>query len=158
MTSRFKQPIWMVPLVSAGLVALFGWWGNHELRRTIEQQLQAQLTSTLNANVTALEIWTTNQTRLATALASEPEVRAAAFRILNRSELEPNASESRTNASDADQLMRYLRPRLIQLGYETAQLVNTNFSIVSGSMRPPPGPPPKVSEAHTNKFAELFSS
>ena len=55
----------MLPLVIAGLVALFGWWGNHELRQTIEQQLQAQLTSTLNANVTALEIWTTNQTRLA---------------------------------------------------------------------------------------------
>jgi len=158
MTSRFKQPIWMLPLFIAGLVALFGWWGNHELRRTIEQQLQAQLTSTLNANVTALEIWTTNQTRLATALASEPEVRAPAIRILDRSELELNASESRTNASDTDQLMRYLRPRLIQLGYETAQLVNTNFTIVAGSMRAPPGPALKVSEAHTNKFAELFAS
>ena len=148
----------MVPLVIAGLVALFGGWGNHELRRTIERQLQAQLTSTLNANVTALEIWTTNQTRLATALASEPEVRAPAIRILDRSELELNASESRTNASDTDQLMRYLRPRLIQLGYETAQLVNTNFTIVAGSMRAPPGPALKVSEAHTNKFAELFAS
>ena len=72
----------MLPLVIAGLVALFGWWGNRELRQTIEQQLQAQLTSTLNANVTALEIWTTNQTRLATALASEPEVRDRAIRIL----------------------------------------------------------------------------
>jgi hypothetical protein len=158
MTSRFKQPIWMVPLVIAGLVALFGGWGNHELRRTIEQQLQAQLTSTLNANVTALEIWTTNQTRLATALASEPEVRTPAIRILNRPEPEPGVPESRTNASDIEQLIRYLRPRLTQLGYETAQLVNTNFSIVAGSMHPPPGPPPKVSESHTNKFAELFSS
>ena len=73
MTSRFKQPIWMVPLVIAGLVALFGWWGNHELRQTIEQQLQAQLTSTLNANVTALKIWTTNQTRLATSWPAKPK-------------------------------------------------------------------------------------
>ena len=158
MTNRFKQPIWMVPLAIAGLVALVGWWGNHQLRRTIEQQLQSQLTSTLNANVTALEIWTTNQTRLATALASEPEVRAPAIRILDRPEPEPGVPESRTNASDIEQLIRYLRPRLTQLGYETAQLVNTNFSIVAGSMRPPPGPPPKVSESHTNKFAELFSS
>ena len=148
----------MFPLVIAGLVALFGWWGNHQLRRTIEQQLQSQLTSTLNANVTALEIWTTNQTRLATALASEPEVRAPPIRILDRPEPEPGVPESRTNASDIEQLIRYLRPRLAQLGYETAQLVNTNFSIVAGSMRPPPGPPPKVSESHTNKFAELFSS
>jgi hypothetical protein len=158
MTSRFKQPIWMLPLVIAGLVALFGWWGNHELRQTIEQQLQAQLTSTLNANVTALEIWTTNQTRLATALVSEPEVRDRAIRILDRSELEPNAAGNATNAADAELLIRYLRPRLNQLGYETAQLVNTNFTIVAGSMRFRPGPALQVSEAHTNKFAELFSS
>jgi len=158
MTSRFKQPIWMVPLVIAGLVALFGGWGNHELRRTIEQQLQAQLTSTLNANVTALEIWTTNQTRLATALASEPEVRAPAIRILDRSELEPDAAESRTNAVDGEQLIRYLRPRLNELGYETAQLVNLHFTIVAGLMRARPGPALQVAEAHTNKFAELFSS
>ena len=148
----------MLPLVSAGLVALFGWWGNHELRQTIEQQLQAQLTSTLNANVTALEIWTTNQTRLATTLAGETEVRAPALRILDRAELEPGSPESRTNAVDTEQLFRYLRPRLTQLGYETAQLVDTNFVIVASSMRAPPGPPPKVSESHTNKFAELFAS
>ena len=158
MTSRFKLPIWVLPLVTAGLVALFGWWGNHELRRTIEQQLQAQLTSTLNANVTALEIWTTNQTRLATALASEPEVRNRAIRILDRSESRPGTTESFSNVLDGEQLFRYLQPRLAKLGYETAQLVNTNFTIVAGSVRGPPGPPPQVSEAHTNKFAELFAS
>jgi hypothetical protein len=158
MTSRFKQPIWTVPLVIAGLVALFGWWGNHELSQTIKRQLQAQLTSTLNANVTALQIWTTNQTRLATELASEPEVRAPAIRILDRSEVGPNAAESATNVPDAELLNRYLRPRLDQLGYETAQLVNTNFTIVAGSVRARPGPALQFSETHTNKFAELFSS
>ena len=158
MTSRFKQPIWILPLIIAGLVALFGWWGNHELRQTIEQQLRDQLTSTLNANMTALEIWTTNQTRLATELAGEPEVRTRAVRILDRSESGSGIDESISNNVDSEQLFRYLRPRLNQLGYETAQLVNTNFTIVTGLMRPRPGPALQVAEAHTNKFAELFSS
>ncbi len=147
----------MLPLLIAGLVAMSGWWGNRELRQTIEQQLQAQLTSTLNANVTALEIWTTNQTRLATELAGEPEVRVRAIRILNRFESEPGFAGSATNVADVEQLMRYLRPRLNQLGYETAQLVNTHFTIVAGLMRPRPGPALQVAESHTNKFAELFS-
>ncbi len=157
MTGRFKLPIWVLPLVIAGMVALFGWWGNHELRQTIEHQLQARLTSTLTANVTSLEIWTTNQTRLATELADEPEVRARALRILDRSESGPTAG-SLSNALDGEQLFRYLRPRLNQLGYETAQLVNTRFQIVATSMRPRPGPPLQLSEAHTNKFAGLFAS
>ena len=158
MTSRFKQPIWIVPLVVAGLVALSGFWGNHELRRAIEQQLRDQLTSTLNANLTALEIWTTNQTRLATALAGETEVQAPALRILHHAGLGPGAPERRTDAADTEQLIGYLNPHLNQLGYETAQLVDTNFIIVASSMRAPPGPPPMVADAHTNKFAELFAS
>jgi hypothetical protein len=64
MTGRLRQPIWIVPLAIAGLVALFGWWGNARLRQTIEQQLKADLGVTLDANVTALEIWTTNQSRI----------------------------------------------------------------------------------------------
>ena len=158
MTSRFKQPIWIVPLIIAGLVALFGWWGNRELRQTIEQQLQTQLASTLNANVTSLEIWTTNQTRLATALAGEPEMRDHAIRILDRSESRSGPAESFSNVMDSERFFGNLQQRLNKLGYETAQLVNTNFTIVASSMRGPPGPPPQVSEAHTNKFAELFAS
>ena len=58
-------------------MAVLGWWGNGRLRDTIEDELKAQLTATLNANVTALGIWTTNQTRLATSLAEDPTVRTA---------------------------------------------------------------------------------
>ncbi|HEX5398720.1 MAG TPA: protein kinase [Verrucomicrobiae bacterium] len=158
MTGRFTQPFWIVPLVIAGLVALFGWWAEHELRQTVEHQLQTQLTSALNANVTALEIWTTNQTRLASTLAGEPEVRDRAIQILDRSVEGPGVFESFNSLTNAEELSRYLRPRLRQLGYGIAQLVNTNFNIVFDSMRLRPGPPLEVSEAHTNKFAELFAS
>src|ERR1022692_4867207 len=79
---NFKQPIWILPLAIAGLVAVLGWWGNGRLRETIEDDLQAQLAATLNANVTALGIWTTNQTRLATSLAEDPTVRTLASQIL----------------------------------------------------------------------------
>ena len=72
----------MLPLAIAGLVAVLGWWGNARLRETIEGQLSAQLLATLNANVTALGIWTTNQTRLATSLAEDPNVQRLASRDL----------------------------------------------------------------------------
>src|SRR5271167_3478979 len=82
MTGRLKQLIWILPLAIAGLVAVLGWWGDGRLRATIQGQLKAQLTATLNANVTALGIWTTNQTRLATALAEDADVRSVAIQIL----------------------------------------------------------------------------
>jgi eukaryotic-like serine/threonine-protein kinase len=159
MIGRSKQLVWILPLALAGLVALLGWWGNGRLRDTIEGQLKAQLSATLNANVTALGIWTTNQTRLATSLAEDPALRTLAGEIF---QLPPPARRVGPPPAPTPELQKFnaeLRPRLTQLGYETAQLVNTNFMVVASS-RPGPqgGGGNLVSDAHTNKFAELFAS
>ena len=47
MKGRFRQPIWMIPLAIAGLVALIGEFGNARLRHTVETQLRAELSATL---------------------------------------------------------------------------------------------------------------
>ena len=156
MSVRLKQTIWILPLAIAGLVALLGWWGNDRLRDTIESQLRAQLTATLNANVTALGIWTTNQTRLATALATDPEVRTLASRILQAPA--PIRREFRAPPPELVQFVSDFKPRLAPLGYEVAQLVDTNFLVVANSIRPQLGGNLLVSDAHTNKFAEMFAS
>ena len=152
---HFKLPVWIAPLAFAGLVAGFGWWGFGLLRATIEGQLQAQLTATLNANVTALGIWSTNQTRLATALAEDPDVCTPAAAILlappyTRRDFQP--------MPELDQFVNDLRPRLFQLGYQTAQLVNPKFVVVANSVRAQFVGNNVVSDAHTNKFAELFAT
>src|SRR5579859_5209531 len=122
MMGRFKLPIWVLPLAIAGLVAVLGWWGNARLRETIEDQLQAQLTATLNANVTALGIWTTNQTRLATSLAEDPAMRVLANKILQAPP--PLLREFRQQPlPELQQFVTDFRPRLTHLGYEVAQLV-----------------------------------
>ncbi len=159
MPRRLKQQFWIIPLAIAGLVALFGWWGNARLRDTVKSQLEAKLKSTLEANVTALEIWTTNQTRLAMTLAEEQRVRTLATQIFDSPVQQQQPGIRRpANQPEMEELNNYLRPRLTQLGYEIAQLVNTNFITAANLGRPrlPPGMP--VSDAHTNKFSELFGS
>ncbi|HEV2691765.1 MAG TPA: serine/threonine protein kinase [Verrucomicrobiae bacterium] len=157
MTGRFKLPIWVLPLAIAGLVAVLGWWGEGKLRDTIQDQLKAQLTATLNANVTALGIWTTNQTRLATSLAEDPTVRTLANKILQAAP--PSRREFRMSPPpDLEQFVTDFRPRLAHLGYEVAQLVNTNFMVVANSSRAQPFGNIELSDSHTNKFSELFAS
>src|ERR1022692_4293989 len=122
MTGRFKVPIWIVPLMIAALVAGFGWWGNVRLRDTIEEELKAQLTATLDANVTALDIWTTNQMKLASVLAGETTVRNLGAKILERAT--NNGGRLQFPGAETRQLANYLRPRLNMMGYEIAQLVS----------------------------------
>src|SRR3989475_6606807 len=158
MRSRLRQPLWIVPLVIAGLVALFGWWGNARLRQTIETGLKADLTATLDANVTALEIWTTNQAKLATALAAEPKIRELAIRILEVFQQSGGDSKKIADLRETEELGNYLRPRLNKVGYEMAHLVSTNLVVVAGSMRGRPRPIMPVYEEHLEKFSELFAS
>lgn len=157
MPGRLKQPLWILPLAIAALVAVLGWWGNGRLRETIEGQLKAQLTATLNANVTALGIWTTNQTRLATSLAEDPTVRELANKIF-QTPPPPRREFRQTPPPQFEEFIKNFRPRLAQLGYETVQLVNTNFMVVANSFRAQPFGIAELSDAHTNKFAELFAA
>ncbi len=161
-TGRFRQPIWIVPLAIAGLVAVAGWWGDTRLRQTLEAQLKAQLTVTLDANVTALDIWMTNQTQLAGELADDPKVRALACAILERPMRPGGPGQPPPGFSDLMEFDRYLRPRLGEVKYDAAELVkmeDTNFVVVAntaaGGFRFMGTP---VSEAHTNDFARLFAS
>ncbi len=150
MYGRFKLPVWVFPLLIAALVALFGWWGEGRVRATIRQELRAQLAGTLNANVTALEIWTTNQLKFASALATEPAVRNLCAKILT------NPPARLPRAFDAERLDNYLRQRLEVMGYDIAQVVNTNFTVVATSERNWLAGALPIFDAHTNQFAELF--
>jgi len=153
MIGRFKPPLWVFPLVIAALVAIFGWWGNLRLQGIIENELRAQLGTTLNANVTALEIWATNQLKLAKLMASESNLRALGTKALTG-----DGFEFLPTMQEADQLANYLRPRLETTGYQYAQLVNTNFIVVATVPRSRQTVGLPISSAHTSKFAELFAT
>ena len=75
--------IWIIPLLTAVLVGLVGWWADGKLHHVIQQNLKGNLQSALDANVTALEIWMDNQKRIATSLAEEPTMRKVALEVLN---------------------------------------------------------------------------
>ena len=158
MPRRFRQPLWIVPLASAGLVALFGWWGDTRLRQTIEEQLKADLTATLDANVTALEIWTTNQAKLATSMAEEPQVRELAIKVFQAFEQSDGDSKKTSDLRESDEWASYLRPRLNRVGYGVAHLVSTNLVVVANSMRGRFRGANPVYEEHLAKFSELFAS
>jgi tRNA A-37 threonylcarbamoyl transferase component Bud32 len=135
-------------------VALLGWWGNYRVRDAIESDLKADLTTTLNANVMALEIWATNQMRMATELAAEPAVHKLAGQILS----EPLQRGNAAPTDEANELGNYLRPRLSLMGYEIAQLVNTNYFVAATSIRNQLGVGSPVSESHMDKYGELFTT
>jgi len=150
--------IWLVPLFLALLVGGVGWWADRQLRQTIQQELRADLQSTLDANVTALEIWMENQKRIAAGLAEEPRFQAVALELFERS------AAGITNRAAFGELSRQLiaRERLAErlrtLGYNMAQLVGTNLTVIAdtGRRRGRQGEP--VFAESESKYQELFAT
>ncbi len=162
MPNRVQPKIWIVPLAIAGVVAAFGWWGNVRLREMIEAQLRAELSVALDANVTALEIWTTNQTKLASALADEPKARELSLRILDELVKIEGSPKRLPDLVEMEEIGSHLAPRLGKVGYQLAHLVSTNYTVFTVSNRPGQGRRPRlgfpVAEDHLAKFAELFAT
>ena len=147
--------IWIIPLLTAVVVAGVGWWADGQLRRVVQQEIRSDLESTLRANVTALEIWMTNQKRIAAALAEEPRFKTLALELLD-------TQRSLTNRAAATESSRQLLvnekfgERLRNLGYPFAQIVNTNLLIVSENIRGRGRLGTPVPEALAPLYRELF--
>jgi serine/threonine protein kinase len=150
--------IWLVPLLLALLVASVGWWADRQLHQTINRELRADLSATLDANVTALEIWMTNQKRLAASLADEPRLKAVALKLLDQ------PSDTFTNRTALNELSRELitgerlQERVRALGYGMVHLVNTNLTVISDAGRRRSRQGNKVPEELQPKYSELFST
>lgn len=150
--------IWLVPLILALVVATVGWWADRALRQTINRELRDDLSSTLDANVTALEIWMVNQKRIAASLADEPRLKAVALTLLDQS------VGAATNRAGLNELSRdlitgeRLQERVRALGYGMVHLVNTNLTIISDTGRRRPRAGNRVPEELQPKYAELFTN
>ena len=148
---------WLVPLVLALVVGGVGWWADRELSRAIQRGLRDDLQSTLNANVTALEIWMENQKRMAASLADEPHLKTAALTLFDQP---ADSRSSRTQLGElSSELLtdEHLQERVRSLGYDMVQLVSTNLSVVSDMGRRRSRSGNRVMEELQPKYAELFA-
>ena len=149
--------IWLVPLLLALLVGGVGWWADRQLARTINREVRADLGTTLEANVTALEIWMVNQKRIASSLADEPRLKAVALKLLEL------PADTATNRALLGELSRELitgerlQERVRSLGYGVWHVVHTNLTVVSDGGRRRSREGNKVPEELQPKYAELFA-
>ncbi len=149
---------WILPLLAALVVACVGWWGDRKVTQVMEEELTADLWTMLEANVTALEIWMTNQKRVAAVLAQEPRLRNLALELINKSG--GRTTNQMAFGNTARQLLvgDKLQARLNNLGYTVAQIVNTNVQVVLDSGRARSRMGTQVAEDLHPRYAELFAS
>jgi len=149
---------WTVPLLTAALVSLVGWWADHKVNRAIQKTLKEQLETVLEANVAALEIWIRNQERMAEAIASEPQMREISLALLKQVGTDKPDARTLAQLSQHSKFDYALNERLPGTGYLTAFLVTTNRVIAGTVGRGRMRLGTAIDEAHEARFNELFAS
>ena len=141
--------------IAAAVILCVGWWSQRAVQRTIEERLQGELKTAIEANVTALDLWIQGQMRTTTLLANDPAIRDPANTIIAQSANRTNAGSGfgsspgngpggggfgRTDPTHAA-FARSLDDRLVLAGYQAAVLIGTNGRVLaaSGRMRTRPG-------------------
>lgn len=125
--------IWLGVRLPRLLVCGAGWWADRQLRQTIQQELRGDLQSTLDANVTALEIWMENQKHRrrwpeAALSGGRPRVVRRSGGITNRTAF----GEGVPAVDHARAVGGAVAPGA---GYGMAQLVSTNLTIIADTGR-----------------------
>ena len=151
--------LWVFPLATAAVVAFVGSWGQTRVREALQRQVRNDLQTTIDANVTALEIWVSDQKRLAATLASDPELLPLARQILANGTQGAGGSETfRERMQTSSQFAEALNRRLDGTGYKLGQLVDSNLMVLAESGRRRPRGNSSVPESLQPKFQELFKS
>ncbi len=144
--------------MAAVLLGLVGAWSLNAVRRTVEAKLTAELGTVLEANVTALEIWVSNQERLAGLLANDPEIRRLALALLTASQGHEQQRAQLAALPQQAAFQELLGERVRAAGYGVAELVTTNLSIIAVTGRVPVRLGSSVAEGHVERYHALFAS
>ena len=150
--------IWMIPLLTALVVAAIGWWSDGQLRGVIQSDLEASLQSGVDANATSLEIWMENQKRIATSLAEEPRFKTLAVEMLEQAR---DLSGQRVIVEDRTRQLLAgadYSGRLQTLGYALAQVVDTNLVVIAENARGRGRLGMSVRDDLKLQYQELFNS
>lgn len=158
MTLTRKRYLFGLPLLAAVLLVVIGNWSLRAVHGTIKAQLAADLKTTLDANVTALEIWVSNQERLAGLLANDPALRTLALELLAASAGREQDRARLGALPQQAQFQRLLGDKVRAAGYGMAELVSTNLNIIGASGRMGPRLGAAVAETMTERYQAVFAS
>ena len=117
MVQSLKDRQWSRPLVLAVFLAAgvplqigVGWWVLRTLDRSMKVRLEQELTTILDADVTALKLWLGAQEQAVNVAASQLTVRELVGHLVEASERPDVTSEALRDSDELRQLREYVKP------------------------------------------------
>ncbi len=69
-----RKQLWIWPIIAALLLGACGWWVSRSVENAMHQRRAAELTTILNADIAALQVWTDDQAKQAELIAKDNQL------------------------------------------------------------------------------------
>lgn len=140
-TGRFlRREMWAWPLIAATLLGSVGWWVYHTVEAAMREQRISDLNVTVDASVTALQIWIADQLATTSLFADDEQLQSLISELLpaiSQTDVEQTLTHSPIQAA----LRKRLLKRLQACGYAGYLIVVPGGIVLSADEAAPIGKP-----------------
>ncbi len=104
----FRRQLWVWPLLALVLMIVLGVWVRRAIERPLKENLRNELTTVLEAENAAVQIWIAEQKRYLETIARDVSLREPITALLEIAAREPETSSGLLNAPAAEMLREHL--------------------------------------------------
>lgn len=164
MTFLKYKTAWIIPLVVAVVVAFMGFWSRARVGSELRNELKEEISTVLEANATAMEIWLQNQIRLLQAFSMDSEIRDLMNRILSEpvetiAEEEMRNPKVRVNPQAAQREFSLIMGiRAFEFQFPSALLINPEGYVIGDSGIGGLRLGRKVFDDHMEQYKKVFAT
>ncbi len=125
-----RKQLWIWPIAAAAVLGLSGWLVSRSVENAMRERRIDELTTILNADISALRIWITQQSTNAVLIADDPPLKAIADKLLAAG-ADDDSQVTLVHSPAQKELRQYLKPYLQRCGYVGFVLVSPRGIVLS---------------------------
>jgi len=127
-----RKQLWAWPIIAAIALSCLGWWVYGIVGRAMQERMVEELTTILNADVTALDVWLSSQKENAGLIVNDPELTQVMREIVDQSDTLENPQPELIHSKTVETLRKMLSTQEIKdCGYHDFFLVGTSMRILA---------------------------
>jgi hypothetical protein len=134
---HLRRRLWIWPILAAVMLGGVGWWVHYSVEEAMRQNLADELMTILNADVEALQVWTSDQKAIARSVAESPAVRALVRDLLANNERKEATGASVVQSRALAELRSHLEPSLKNFGFADFYVFSPSFEVVASNYDSP---------------------
>ncbi len=134
-----RKQLWIWPIIAALLLGACGWWVSRSVESAMHQRRAAELTTILNADIAALQVWTADQARQAELIAKDNQLLPDVQSLLKAAASTGDLGRPLLQSPAQEAIRAKMKPQMALGGYSGFFLISPDALVLAADLDAPVG-------------------